>query len=198
MDINVEILAIINQLEELDSSCHLNERYIHHLFSHRIQNEYPMSFSSDNKLHPEWATCIKDKRSGGRYKHSTDGYWPVDQEGSPGFIDFAIGDSEAPDYAIEFKMAKKLDTEGVTFDYMKLMDSRNHFKTAISLVVYYGHKTHSTLCEPEALENCLETAQKRLKNNYSNRPHGFHVVEIIDSKIVHHLVCTDNHFFENK
>lgn len=198
MDINEVISVIINDLEGLDANRHYNERYLHHLFSHMVQEEYPISFTSGYGLHPEWATVIKDVRPGGWYKKQEDEYCPMNKEGSAGFIDFAVGEAGNPEYAIEFKMARKLDQEGVIFDYMKLMDGRNHFQKAISLVVYYGHKTHSSLCEVAALNNCLETAQKRLGKDFRNRHHQFHVVEIIDGKIIRHLVSSNDLYFENK
>ena len=198
MNINDIISAIIKNLEGLDENRHFNERYLHHMFSHMIQEDVPISFDSSYGLHPEWATVIKEVRPGGWYKRIDDDYWPVDYEASAGFIDFAYGNSENPEYAIEFKMDKKLNRKGVTFDYMKLLDSRNHFQKAISLVVYYGHKKHSTNCEAIKLDECLSTAQERLGGNFCNRPHQFHVVEIIDKKIVRHLVSSDNLHFENK
>lgn len=198
MDINHVISALIKALEGLDSNLHLNERYPHHLFSHMVQKVYPVSVQNTYGLHPEWATAINGKRHGGRYKRVGYEYWPTSSGGSAGFIDFAIGDAENPECAIEFKMAKKLDKEGVIFDYMKLMDGRNSFSNAISVVVYYGHKIHSPLCDPEVLYNCLSEAKKRLCKDFIDRPHQFHVVEVINGKFYCHLLCEKGLVFVNQ
>ena len=58
MDIEQHILNLINEIGDIDSTTHLNERYLHHLFSHRIQQDYPLSLDYHSKLPPEWATNV--------------------------------------------------------------------------------------------------------------------------------------------
>ena len=102
--------VLISKSKCLDSTMHLNERYLHHLFSYLVQkNSLHISLDSSSILHPEWATFVKDKRNkGGLYKAMKKGgdYRVKDRcirgEGSSGFIDFTLGNSERPDYATHF------------------------------------------------------------------------------------------------
>lgn len=189
------VISVIRELIEehiqsIDRNVHLNERYLHHYFSHIIQKEYPITFDTNSKLHPEWATCIEGIRNdGGRYKYQINDkdkkeYTAPETGGSTGFIDFALGDYNNPDYGIEFKMSMQCNKEGLIFDYMKLLDRRNKIQKAISVAVYYGHASHSRFCEINELEKCLNEARKRLGNQIDNlRYHWFVVLEIIDNTI---------------
>jgi len=74
----------------------LNERYLHHCFSHLLQEKYNLlNLTGDNAaiiLHPEWPTY--KKQTGlvyGRYRKKNGKYKP-NANGTAGFIDFAIGD----------------------------------------------------------------------------------------------------------
>ena len=149
----------------------------------------------DNKaaqFHPEWATAITGGRDGGFYKGTDEGYEPRDVKkdkmkdtkgGNPGFIDFAIGDFDEPDCAVEFKMAKEMDAKGFKFDYMKLLDRRNHFKKAISLSVVFGRKTP---LEQEQLDANLKAAKEKLGHYYDNgKPYRFIVIQLINGKHYH-------------
>jgi hypothetical protein len=95
-----------------------NERYLHHYFSRKIQKYYPICYNDviTSKLHPEWPTS------------------------SAGFIDFAIGNYLHPEIAIEFKAGFGWETEGIVFDFMKLMDTANPFKECISFNIIYRDK----------------------------------------------------------
>jgi len=106
-------------------------------------------------------------------------YYPALNYGFAGYIDFAIGKSENPDYAIEFKMANKLDVEGLIFDYMKLMDQRNPINKSISVAIYYGHTSHSRQCECAVLNKYILEAKNRLRDLFVNRPHYFYFMEIV-------------------
>lgn len=84
---------------------------------------------------------------------------------------------DEPDYAVEFKMAKGMDAKGFEFDYMKLLDRRNHFKKAISLSVVFGRKT---LIKPELLNANLNAAIKKLGHYYDKeKPYRFIVIQFI-------------------
>ncbi|NLJ82045.1 MAG: hypothetical protein GX330_02840, partial [Bacteroidales bacterium] len=91
-----------------------------------MQKKYPICYDNllHSKLHPEWATS-------GKYKKSEKEYL-IDEKGTCGFIDFAIGDYENPDLCIEFKHNKSWNFQSIVFDFMKLMDSNNKMKSAIS------------------------------------------------------------------
>lgn len=193
MNIEKIIEQLINDLRTIKepNSIHWNERYLHHKFSHLVQkgSNYEINVTDANNLfHPEWATSIKGTRDGGFYIKVTDGYVtrPSRKEtkddsegGSPGFIDFAIGDFGNPDYAVEFKMAKSMDAKGFVFDYMKLLDSRNRIKEgAISLSVVLGRKTK---LEVKDLDGNLKLAKEKL-GEYLTKPQDrkvlFYVIQI--------------------
>ena len=184
LDIDIIIKELIEEVKSINPDNHLNERYLHHLFSHIVQNRvYSVSFSDREGLHPEWATYIKGVRNGGRYYYNKTQkeYHVCSGDRGAGFIDFTLGNSEKPDYAIEFKMSRQFKAEGAIFDFMKLLDSRNKIaKMSIALLVYYGHKTHSGFFDKEIFKNdCLLEAVKRLKGNYaSNRLFHFVFIEI--------------------
>ena len=196
MGIENHILSLLGELKHIDSSAHLNERYLHHLFSRIIQQEYPVSLTGKSYLHPEWATYINrnNRRDGGRYRKK-DGKYIITEDGSSGFIDFVIGHDETLDYAIEFKMSTIFNHEGLVFDFMKLLDSRNKFEKAISFAVYYGHSSHSNQCEVRVLNECLEEAKSRLCEYFINRPHWFVFLEITIGGVASRYDCTDDMFF---
>lgn len=194
-DMNIETIIeqLINDLRTIKepNSIHWNERYLHHKFSHLVQKEsnYEINVTDANNLfHPEWATSIKGIRDeGGFYTRSGNGYEPRPSRkaskkdskgGSPGFIDFAIGDFNNPDYAVEFKMAKNMDAKGFVFDYMKLLDSRNRIEGAISLSVVFGRKTK---LEVKDLDGNLKLAKEKL-GEYLTKPQDrkvlFYVIQI--------------------
>lgn len=202
MNIEAIIRQLIKEIKDISEpeKTHWNERYLHHKFSHLVQKEsdYEINVTdAKNLLHPEWATSIKDVREGGFYAKvkvdDKEEYEPrlsrkntkSDLEGgSPGFIDFAIGDFNNPDYAVEFKMAKNMDAKGFVFDYMKLLDNRNKFeKEVISLSVVLGRKTK---LEVEDLNGYLKKAKDKL-GEYLSKPDDrkvlFYVIQINEGKL---------------
>ena len=66
-----QVFKILNEIADMNivKLCH-NERYLHHYFTEKIQKDYPIIYNDLNKskLHPEWATAIKNYRNGGKYK----------------------------------------------------------------------------------------------------------------------------------
>ena len=198
MNIEKIIEQLINDLRTIKepNSIHWNERYLHHKFSHLVQKEsdYEINITDAKSLfHPEWATSIKGIRDeGGFYTRSENGYEPRPSRkaskedskgGSPGFIDFAIGDFNNPDYAVEFKMAKNMDAKGFVFDYMKLLDNRNKFKKeVISLSVVLGRKTELKVKD---LNDNLEDAKAKLGkylSKHDDRKVLFCVIQIDEGK----------------
>ena len=201
---NVEdcILSLINDLKEIDGSFHLNERYLHHLFSSRINEDYPVSLNKSSLLHPEWATHIEGvtNRKGGLYlrnKHDKRRYDKTNN-GSSGFIDFAIGNVDYPEYAVEFKMFRSFNQEGLIFDYMKLLDLENNIQNAISLAVYYGHSKYSKNCEEKDLNFYLKTAKIRLGQHFNNkRKHHFFFLEVVGKDDYRLFECINNWKFRS-
>ena len=199
------IKQLIDDLKTIrePNSKHWNERYLHHMFSYLVQQKtdyrIDITGAEDSSFHPEWATSIKVRREeGGVYaKIKIDGkeeYEPRNSRkssrkktqedqtvGTSGFIDFAIGCFNNPDYAIEFKMAKNMDAKGFAFDYMKLLDSRNKITKAISLCVIYGRKEK---LEKTDLDANLEFAKDKLKNKgyLAKRDFCFYVLKIFEGE----------------
>lgn len=197
-----QMISEIKDFKVLDT-IHWNERYLHHRFSKLIQNNelYEIKLNNkENKLHPEWATSIKDIRSGGLYAEKNDSYelrksYKENKKdrngGNPGFIDFAIGDFNAPDYAIEFKMAKYMDEKRFVFDYMKLLDNRNKFKNVVSLSIVHGRKTKLT---DKKLNDNLKEAKEKLKekeylSKIQDRKVQFYVIQIIEAELTYMWKC---------
>lgn len=117
----------------------LNERYVHHAFSHRLQRRFScldVAAPHDTLLlHPEWPTAKQStKIAYARYRKTNGCYQPVDLEGDggAGFIDFAIGSYSAPEIGIEFSLKKGWCHEEIVYDFLKLIDRRNPFKAAFS------------------------------------------------------------------
>lgn len=205
---SIDIERIINQLidmvSKLDASLHLNERYVHHLFSALIQKEIQISLVNDGKvhLHPEWATSIKGgQRVGGRYKENkvNKKYEINGSEGHPGFIDFVVGNFDSdPEYAIEFKMDERFDSKGIKFDYLKLLDPNNRIGTSYSLVIYYGHTRESQLFKDgKRIQKCLDEAKTEIKDKRKFRntnPYHFYVIEILNNKVVHRYEANNGDF----
>lgn len=115
----------------------LNERYLHHHFSHLIQKKHdPLNLRGDKRaivLHPEWPTYKKqtglcygrNRRENGKYRPNT--------EGTAGFIDFAVGSYYEPHIGIEFSLKYGWSNEDIIYDFLKLLDRQNPFKTSVSL-----------------------------------------------------------------
>ena len=117
----------------------LNERYLHHFFSHLLQDKYNLlNLTGDKRaiiLHPEWPTY--KKQTGlpyGRYRKEDGKYRPA-VDGTAGFIDFAIGNYEKPDIGIEFSLKYGWSNEEIVYDFLKLLDKKNPFKSVISFNV---------------------------------------------------------------
>ncbi len=187
MELDIESImdSLIEDVKSINPEYHFNERYLHHLFSHKVQEKGPViSFKDKSVLHPEWATSIQDLRQGGCYSYDKEKrqYIITDDPHGAGFIDFAIGDESYPDYAVEFKMSKQLNKEGVVFDMMKLIDNRNRIKKKVfSVTIYYGHSSFSNNMKKNNLEKCLSEAMKRLSINQISRDYRFVFVEITNN-----------------
>lgn len=158
----------------------INERYLHHYFTEKIQKAYPIIYNdlTKCKLHPEWATANQSRFNGGKYKKNGVKY-EVDNNGTSGFIDFALGNYNNPEIGIEFKSIKSWHFQSVVFDFMKLMDSKNNLKTVISFSIIYRKKGLSNRLTLNKINETLTELTDRLNNRLnSKRTFLFWIIEI--------------------
>jgi hypothetical protein len=150
----------------------LNERYLHHFLSRHLHGDGDLlPLTGDHGavvLHPEWPTRKKKPDMPfGRYRFTSGKYLP-DENGSAGFIDFALGRYEAPDVAVEMSLKGGWDGEEIVYDFVKLLDGRNPFKYALSLnfllrpkgVSKGGRKDWLHRCMMDAYEEALTRLQE--------------------------------------
>jgi len=150
----------------------LNERYLHHFFSHQLQDKYGLLDLTGEgdaiTLHREWPTY--KTQTGllyGRYKKENGEYRP-NLNGKAGFIDFAIGDYQKPGIGIEFQLKYGWAHEEIVYDFLKLLDRKNPFTTSISLNVIFrqirlARGGHLRSLE-EHMNDALTEAKKRLRD----------------------------------
>lgn len=190
---------IINMAKNIDTEGRLpmfNERYLHHYFSREVQNNnIHLDICGKNiMLFPEWPTYKgseeqENKHNFAKYKEEkykedreeSSRYEPKGinkEEGSAGFIDFAIGNCnyDSPEVGIEFKYLTGWNKEAVTFDFLKLMDKRNPFKMAFwfGLILRKGGFSKELKEEnfKEAFSDAitrLESAKERLNDDWEER-----------------------------
>ena len=143
----------------------LNERYIHHEFSHRLQTvQACLDIATPHStllLHPEWPTFKKaTKLAFAKYRKTVGGYMPVDLEGdgSAGFIDFAIGFYPAPEIGVEFSLKKGWGHEEVVYDFLKLIDRRNPIKVVFSHNIIIRENNLTMFARRQDLEDHINRA----------------------------------------
>lgn len=131
----------------LDNRClMLNERYVHHVFSHALQQAQSpddvnllnyLGPAENIVLHPEWPTYKESTGllTGGRYGRVGRRYVTIEDGRKGGFIDFALGDYSTPEIGVEFMLKPSWSNEETVFDFMKLLDSRN---SSFRQVVFLG------------------------------------------------------------
>lgn len=171
----------------------LNERYLHHYFSHRIQAGQPKLMElldQDNPMqfHPEWPTYKEATGINfGKYQKVNCRYLPVESGNKGGFIDFAFGPYLRPEIAVEFKLVFGWQGEAITFDYMKLLDRRNPFKSVLQVTVLMRPNGPANGGRMATLHKAMKTAYKeavgRLRTNVLSNPatdrcHRFVVTEL--------------------
>jgi hypothetical protein len=169
------ITTILDMAEHL--YCHgamLNERYLHHAFSRRLQAQgdlLGLTHGPDKpRLHPEWPTCKKSTgiNDGGLYRRIDGHYQPCD-DGGPGWIDFALGDYHRPSVGIEFTLHAGFSREEITYDLVKLLDGRNPFTTVIDWNVIVRKRLPGAAAAETVRKYLSATsaeARKRLGPNY--------------------------------
>lgn len=182
-----------------NSDLMLNERYLHHFFTHRLQTmQNLLNLTGDRDtitLHPEWPTYkIQTKLRFGQYRRRNRRYHP-DENGTAGFIDFAIGSYYRPDIGIEFTLKFGWSQEEIVYDFLKLLDPKNPFKTAISFNVILRH---GRLVRGESLKNlekhmngAFSEAVERLKIKSIDFPRElyFVITEIAKDNSRRHWHC---------
>lgn len=188
----------------------LNERYLHHYFTHLIQQkENILRLSEDSpkiKLHPEWPTY--KKQTGlqfGQYLHAKGGFQP-DPMGTAGFIDFAIGDYYKPEIGIEFSLKYGWSNEEIIYDFLKLLDRNNPFNTVISLnIIFRKHglvRGAGRVDFENHINRALHEATHRLKRNLctDGRKLLFIITEIAQDNTRRQWVCNNinSNFEETK
>jgi hypothetical protein len=167
----------------------LNERYLHHFFSHQLQSIKPCPMplldpTTPLRFHPEWPTykkatgidCGKYRETDGRYLpvdtgNKTDGgYWPVDSGKEGGFVDFALGPYLTPEVGVEFKLLGGWQAKGVVFDYVKLLDRRNPFKAVVSVVVLLRPNGLAAAGRKEAICDAINLAYQEAVRRLDHGP----------------------------
>jgi len=162
----------------------LNERYLHHYFSHQLQDKYGLldltGGSGAITLHPEWPTY--KTQTGllyGRYKKENGEYRP-NQNGKAGFIDFAIGNYEKPDIGIEFQLKYGWAQEEIVYDFLKLLDRKNPFTASISFNIIFRQTKLARGGDLRRLEehmnDAIGEAKKRLGNGGYDDSRELHLI----------------------
>jgi hypothetical protein len=148
----------------------LNERYLHHYFSHILQERYnllDLTKAPDSIiLHPEWPTYKSTTNlEYGRYT----GKMPT-EDGTHGSIDFAIGEYKKPNIGIEFKLVYSWKPEDIVFDFLKMLDERNPFDAVFSfnVILRKNGLTRSTTKSYQKLVNKMNDAYKEAVRRLNN------------------------------
>jgi hypothetical protein len=147
----------------------LNERYVHHAFSHWLQAEYPcLNLAAPHHtllLHPEWPTCKKATGVGyAKYRKTNGCYVPKDvkgDDGDSGFIDFAIGPYANPEIGVEFCLKYGWPDEDVTYDFLKILDSRNPFRAGFSHTLVLRDNNLTRGASRQDLEEHINRARRQ-------------------------------------
>jgi len=139
-DVLTVILEVAQSIKHGGSM--FNERYLHHFFSHLLQEKYNiLDLTGDNRaitLHPEWPTYKEESGiTFRRYKKTDEGIYKPNANGTAGFIDFAIGDYNKPDIGIELLLEDSWSNEAIVFDFVKLLDKKIPFNVSISFYVIF-------------------------------------------------------------
>ncbi|MCC9607338.1 hypothetical protein LOC68_13285 [Blastopirellula sp. JC732] len=199
------VIAIIDEmLSNLPrQTTHLNERHLHHYFSHAMQSErLILAPTMDATFHPEWPTY---KESAGirygKYIKVKEHYMPTTNGKQGGFLDFAIGGYEAPEIAIEFKLLASWKGEPVAFDFLKLLDRRNPFKRVVQQTVVLRPKgvsqAGSKASFKRAIEATYEKASERLADDFDNARQRHFVITELGNDVRHWRLVNDGKFVES-
>ena len=134
-------------------------------------------------IHPEWPTYKKQTGLAyGRYRRDNRKYRPS-IEGTAGFIDFAIGDYNNPDIAIEFSLKYGWSHEEIVYDFLKLSDRKNPFKASISFNMILRQRRLVTGRHLRSLENHMNDAYEEAVERLNN--------DVCDSSRILHLIVSE-------
>ncbi|MBN1810844.1 MAG: hypothetical protein JXA14_03315 [Anaerolineae bacterium] len=172
---------------QVDDAARLNERHLHHTFSRVLQREgFSLGLDgTEASLHPEWPT-YKEAASlrFAKYRQNESGQYQPSQDGSPGFLDFAVGRFDCPVIGVEFTLKSGWSSEENTYDLIKLMDPRLPFQLGVSLNVVL-RRTRSRFTPIDAyLRKAHQQAQQRLRTvsgDFSTRSLFVILVEILQT-----------------
>ena len=198
-----DVLDVLKQLVVfLDTTqriSHFNERYLHHFFSHYLQMIRPITFDGQSLIHPEWATSKDGTLRNVRYKDAGQRYEVSQECGSSGYIDLAIGDINRPSFAIEFKMTEHINSKGIEYDYLKLLDGRNSFEKGLSIIVLYGRSRISKSIYKNLFPTCVANAIMQLREKHIpiRKDFVFFVLEHHNGKTVIHCCDTPGGLFSS-
>jgi hypothetical protein len=193
--------VVIDLVKDISENLHfhgkmLNERYLHHYFSHRLQTELSsidICEDCDILIHPEWPTWKKSTGIHcGRYRKFNRLYL-LDENGTAGFIDFAIGDYHKPEIGIEFSVKNSWSNESVVYDFVKLLDSRNLFEFGVSMNLILRDHNISSKKRFVQLDNRIQetfkTVKDRLGTQYDKRRDRFFIISEISRTDRRHWIC---------
>lgn len=197
---SIEILRDFYESIITPNECQ-NERYFHHYYSKKIQEFFKIDCCDlkNSQLHPEWPTFKKSTHlECSKYLKKSNKYI-IDKEGSSGFIDFAIGNYDKPEFAIEFTSKYGFNSEDLIFDFIKLLDSNNPFEYVISFNIIYREKDLPKGGHKENIITKLKKARYQIINKdegrnlivSKNRQHLFWIVEIAQNNNKRSWVCDD-------
>lgn len=171
----------------------LNERHIHHAFSHMMQEEDLRLGVRGTKanFHPEWPTRKKKANIPYTiYRKTPEGrYVPADPKtrGRAGFLDFAVGKYRRPSIGIEFTLKRNWTQEEVIYDLLKLLDPALPFELGASLNILLSEDSSSPKDSREIesnLRDAYRQASQRLQDEgreLDDRELFFLVVEVLDA-----------------
>ncbi len=192
------VLEIIRKMaDEITWGTDLNERYLHHWFSHLVQKKlggtcFPTKTSTSTVLlHPEWPTW---KKSGAQYRkyRKHDGHYRPNEKGNAGFIDFAVGERQKPTIGIEFCLSNSWRHEAVVFDFLKMLDGRLPFQAVVCWIILLRSKGAAEGKKQKRLETAMtaaaQEARERLNSDVcgESRKVWFVISEIAAGDKLHH------------
>jgi hypothetical protein len=195
---SISILKKLWDTKIIPNKCQ-NERYLHHYYSKEIQEFFGINFSNleNSMLHSEWPTSKKSTNiSYSKYRKNDEKKYIIDtDDGSSGFIDFAIGNYIKPEFAIEFTSKYGFSSEDIIFDFLKLLDLKNPFEYVISFNLIYrendlpqGNNENNVI---EALKKTLIEIKNRSLKFEVNRQYLFWIIEIDQSGNKRSWICED-------
>jgi len=176
-----DILKIICDLaNSIRFNRYLNESYLHHAFSYKLQKQFPdlelsnqlMKKQQDMLFHPEWATYRElDKLNDiqvpqyRKYKK----YLPQAVESSEGkgaAFDFTIGNYNCPSIGIEFKWKYDWEKGPIFFDFVKCLDKQfTCFDTTISFNIVMREKRDGDYLKDDSSKHRFKQVLKDAYND---------------------------------